>query len=346
LSLGLLTASRLRAARACQRLHYFEYEVGVRVLNEAETLRFGTLIHKGLEAWWKDDGSDRLGAALRALAECESDPFELVKAQELIRGYHLRWQYEPYKVLGVELEFVTELRNPTTGGVSRTWRLAGKLDVLVQHLVTKEVFVIEHKTTSEDITAGSEYWKRLRMDGQVSCYFLGGASLGWPIAGCIYDVIGKPALRPSQVPELDADGVKQVLDGSGQRVRTKDGKKWRETGDAAQGYTLKTRHETVEEFRERVVEAIASAPDRYYQRGEVVRLEAEMGEALFDIWQLGQQIREGQLAKRHPRNPDACVRYGRTCPYFDVCTGTASLEDETRFRRIPTIHPELQGATP
>jgi hypothetical protein len=64
----LLTASRLSCARACQRLHQLKYGLGYRPVAEAETLRFGSLIHRGLEAWWSARDGVRLDAALAALA--------------------------------------------------------------------------------------------------------------------------------------------------------------------------------------------------------------------------------------------------------------------------------------
>ena len=65
--LPILSASRLRAARSCQRLHRFHYLDGVRPVVEADTLRFGTLIHRALEAWWRAPEGERLDAALAAL---------------------------------------------------------------------------------------------------------------------------------------------------------------------------------------------------------------------------------------------------------------------------------------
>jgi hypothetical protein len=202
---------------------------------------------------------------------------------------------------------------------------------------------VEHKTSSEDIGLGSAYWKRLTLDPQVSTYYAGAKSLGHEVDGCLYDVIRKPALRPSQVPLRDADDVKIVFDAQGERVRTKDGKKWRETGDTAQGYVLQTRDETPEEFEARLTEEVASNPDKYYQRGEVVRLEADELEAQQDAWQLTRAMREGELAEAFPRNPDSCLRFGRTCGYLDICTGVASLEDTSRFEQVDNIHPELSA---
>jgi hypothetical protein len=302
---NLLTASRLKDARACQRLHRLKYGLGYRPVADVEALRFGTLIHKALEAWWiaKRDGQDPMQAALTALAGGE--PFEKAKAEALMEGYDVRWRDQPYEILAVEAEFIVDLRNPATGKASRTWRLSGKIDAVVRDLRTGLIYIVEHKTSSENITSGSEYWRRLRIDGQVSIYFEGGRALGYDVAGCIYDVLGKPGQKPLKAnKQREAD-------------------------------------ETPDEYRLRCGDAIAEDPDRFYQRGEVVRLEEEMADALFDIWQLGQQIREAELAERFPRNPDACVRFGRTCPFFGVCCGDASLDDPQHFRRIDNVHPEL-----
>lgn len=348
--LPILSASRLKDARACQRLHKLQYLDGYRPVAEADVLRFGTLNHGWLEAWWDaaHAGADRLDAALAFLANpvdrdgrsLEPDPYDRARAEAMAIGYDARWSCEQLRVVGVEVEFRASLVNPQTGAPSRTWQLGGKIDAIVE-LPDGRVFIVEHKTSSEDVSPGSEYWKRLRMDGQVSVYFEGGRSLGLKVEGCLYDVLKKDPRRPGAVPLLDENGVKIVLDAAGQRVRTKDGKKWRESADASQGYVLQTRPETPDEFKRRLLEAVAENPTAFYARGEVVRLEAEMGEALFDIWQLGQQLREAERAGRHPRNPDSCIRYGRTCPFFAACAGEASLEDASLFRRSAHVHPEL-----
>ena len=341
----LLTNSRLKDARACAMLHHIRYELGIRSRREEAAPKFGHLFHGGLEAWWRawaESPENRLELALAAVA-VEADAFERVTGEELLRGYHYRWIDEPYDVIAVEQEFVGPLRNPETGRMSTTWRLAGKLDVLVRDRRDGLAKLVEHKTSGVDVTPGSEYWKRLRMDGQVSVYYEGASFLGYDVAACVYDVVFKPTIRPGVVPLTDEDGVKIVLDGAGDRVRTKNGKKWRETADAELGYVLQVRDETPEEYRVRLVEAIAENPARYYQRGDVVRLEEEMRDAMADVWQTAQIIRENARANRHARNPDACVRYGRTCEFFPVCTGEASLDDPSLYVQLPSVHPELEA---
>lgn len=341
---NLLTASRLRDARSCRRLHWLKYSEGYRALFEALTLKFGTLMHRALEVWWKGwqlPEDTRLEVALAAISS--DDEFEAAKARVLMIGYHLRWKDEPFDVLAVEVRFETELRNPLTGRTSQTWRLGGKIDVILRDRRDGAVCLMEHKTSAEDLSPGADYFKRLRIDGQVSVYFEGGKSLGHDIARCIYDVIGKPSQRPGNVPLVDADGAKIVVDANGQRVRTKDGKKWRQTADHELGYVLQTRPETAAEFQDRLGEVVGADPSRFFARVDVVRLEQEMKDAMLDVWQLGQELREADLNGRRPRNPEHCVTVYGTCPFFAACCGEASLEDPTLFRRITEVHPELSN---
>jgi hypothetical protein len=253
--------------------------------------------------------------------QTEIDPYELARAEAMIVGYDCRWGSEQFETLAVEAEFFTSLVNPETGSASRTWRLGGKIDAIVRDEQGR-VLIVEHKTATGEIGAGSEYWKRLRLDGQVSIYYEGARSLGYDVEACLYDVLGKPAQRPYKATPLEA------------RKFTKDGRLYA---------TQRDRDETPEEYRDRVLNAIAEDPAGYFQRGEVVRLEAEMADALHDVWSIAKQIREAELAKRFPRNPDACVRWGRTCEFFPVCSGETSI-DGPAFRRS-AAHSELSAGS-
>ncbi len=176
-TLPILSSSRAKDARACQRLHKYKYVDGYRPAEEAGPLRFGSLIHLGLKAWWLAP-TDRLAAAMAAIAG-EAEPFDRARAEAMLRGYDARWLEDTalYDVLAVEEEFTTPLVNPETGASSRTWTLGGKVDALVREKSTGRVLLVEHKTTSEAIGPGSEYWHRLRIDGQVSIYFDGAAAI-------------------------------------------------------------------------------------------------------------------------------------------------------------------------
>jgi hypothetical protein len=51
----LLTNSRLRMFQTCRRKHYYDFELGIERQDEEEkeALFFGSLLHVGLESWWK-----------------------------------------------------------------------------------------------------------------------------------------------------------------------------------------------------------------------------------------------------------------------------------------------------
>lgn len=326
----LLTTSEKSCYQLCPRKHHYRYNMLLRILWQTEAIRFGSLWHVGQEAWWGCTQGHPLDAALSAMEQPDSrsgqpDPVQLIITQELMVLYDERWGNEPYEVLGVEQQFDCPMLNPETGAQSRTYRRAGKMDVVVRDTRDRRVLVVEHKTSSEDITPGSDYWKLLQLNSQVSDYFVGGKSLGYDIVGCLYDVVAKPKLRPllATPPE--------------QRKYTKATKTEPSRLYAGQRET----DETLDEFRARLRAHIRENPAQWLQRGLISRLEEDERDAAFDTWQIAQQIRESERLNRHPRNPNGCKAYFRICEYFGICTRTESLDDETLFRKAETAHEEL-----
>lgn len=299
LHLPLLTESRLKTYRRCPREERLRYQDGL-LTGRSAALEFGTLMHGALEQWWRHD----LGAVEHWLAEQQGDAYDIAKCWALMRGYDARWfaDKERFDVIAVEVEFRAPLVNPLTGAESRTWELAGKIDVVVREIATGDVLIIEHKTSSEDIAPGASYWVRLRMDGQISCYFVGADSLGNRPTACLYDVIGKPQQRPYEVSKK------------------------------------REKAETPEEYGERIFAAIAEDPDRYYQRSRVVRLEDELREWQLDTWQLATQMRDAKRMGIAPKNPDQCVRFGSQCGYLPLCAGETNA---STYRHAEWKHPEL-----
>lgn len=347
-NLPILTHSSMTTARACLRQYRNRYVLQLRTLTQRdEAPELGDLVHVGLDPWWRGSGEQRIldaVAAARAYAKTKGiDPYQLAKAEALLIGYHARWvdDADRYEVLAVEGEFRTALVNPATSAESKTFRLGGKLDGVLLDRTDGRKLVIEHKTSGEDISAGSFYWLRRHMDGQVSIYFDGARATGHDVQGCLYDVIGKPEQRPSQIPLVDEQGEKIVLDPAGQRVRTKDGKKWRQTGDTALGYVVQTRIETPQEYRDRLVDKIAEDVEAFYARAEVARDTQDLDEAARDRWQLAVMLRDAMRTNTWPRNPDACLRFNRPCEYLESCCGRADLNDPYLFKRVATPHPEL-----
>lgn len=318
-SLPLLTASSTKTFRACQRIYYYRYVLGMVSVGASRALRFGTVLHLMLEAWWRAvqrGEPEPLSFALEVPRD-ELSEVDQIRAELLITLYDARWLADAanYEVLEVEAEYRAPLRNPETGAVSRTFQRAGKIDVLVRERdIGRRVLIIEHKTSSEDVSPGSDYWDRLTIDGQISHYYEGAKARGYEADACLYDVIGKPRHEP----------LKRV-----EKVRmTKGSEKEPSRPYAGQRLT----DETLGEYRARLGAALMESPTTYMRRGEIVRLEDDVRDAAFDDWQIARAIREAELSSRWPRNPEACMRFGRRCDYWGVCTRTASLDDPALFK--------------
>lgn len=323
-----ITYSEAKTALSCAREHHYAYALGYRPLRTAGVLRFGSLFHAATEAWWRAWGQSaegRLSAAreamdafleaLRAKGDAELDPYEIAKAKALMVGYHARWVHEPLQPLAVEAIFRFPLVHPVTGEEVRTF--TGQVDGIVQHIHTGEVYLMERKTSGDDITPGADYWRRLAIDHQVSTYFEGAKALGHDLAGCIYDVIGKPKIKPLLATQED------------KRKYKKDG-----TLYASQ----RAHDETPEEYEERLMAAIGAEPERYFQRGTIARSDKEIDTWALDMVDASEIISSG----RRTRNPSACRRWGRMCDFFSVCAGEVEITDPLHFRKVETIHEELE----
>jgi len=300
-----ISHSEMITFQRCAREHKHKYIDGRVPEETSEPLRFGSLMHRALEAWWT--GKDWKAA-------CEGE----VTALALMTGYDIRWQGHRYETIAAESTFRAPITNPDTGCQSRTFELTGVLDVVAWDRATGEKVLVEHKTTSEEIGIASAYWRRVTaLDPQVSTYHIGARALGHDVARCEYDVIRKPGIRRLKAtPEAS-------------RKRTK-------AGDLYAGQRVDD--ESDDDLLVRLLADIADRPDRYYARGPIVRLAHDEREHARDIWHLTRLIRESETMDRAPRNPQSCVRYGQQCPYFGVCAGEQRIEDFAMREKKETNH--------
>jgi len=332
------------------RKHYFRYEVGLQRDTKSQPLRMGQWFHYGLERVDLGDDLDDVCDMIRAeyaitpsWADSHEWATECEKVIRLLAAHVWRWSEDRFEVVATEQAFILPLANPDTGASSRTFKVAGKIDRIVK-LPDGRLAVQEYKTCGVDITPGSDYWMRLRIDQQISMYMLAARRLGHDVQTVIYDVTRKPATRPHTIPAPDADGVKIVLDADNERVKNANGK-WKQSASAADGHRLVTRNESPREYGDRLTADIGDRPEYYFQRQEIPRLDADLAEFESELWQIGQMIRDAQRHGRHFRNTSACLSPYR-CEYFTICSESATPDPATGvpagYAIDTNVHPELE----
>jgi hypothetical protein len=333
----LLTHSRMESARRCLRAHYYEYELRISAVEEAEALSFGSAMHKGVAVWRQ---TKDVSAAMIALYECAfHTPIAAAQALALMEGYCGYWHDVDANrnFVAVEMAWSLPLINPDTNAASRTYTLAGKLDAL-----DSEHVVWETKTTSESIDAESRYWQILAINPQISNYFRALQNLGYTPTKVCYDVIKKPLMRPSQVPVLDEAGLKIVLDTqTGDRVYNKNGQP-RQTGSKEEGYTLQTRTETVEEYADRLRKDIAENPSKYFARREITLLEDDLEDYAVEFWGIGLSLNHARRTGHWFRN--VSTRTCTYCEYAPLCLNSVHVDPKNLpagFVRVENPHAEL-----
>ena len=338
--LPLLTNSSLTAFRRCPREYQFRYGMNRKARRKAAALRFGFLFHQGLNAWWSCSDvphSARLFVAIESM-RCApeedgepTDPFDLAKAECLMIGYTARWGDEPYETIAVEQQFRSEI--VISSSRAPAYELGGSIDAIVRKGTgvfshPYEWHNIEHKTTSADISSGSDYWRRvIALDSQVSTYDAASRAMGYDIRSTIYDVIRKPEIQPLKATPEDA------------KKYTKPTKK-----DPIPRLYANQREadETLDEYRTRLTEDIIKRPEWYFQRNEIVRLDHDNEAHALDIVHTAEMIRHATDRNAWPRSPNACERYHRLCEFFPVCSGETTIEDDVRYETKTSQHEELE----
>lgn len=96
--------------------------------------------------------------------------------------------------------------------------------------------------------------------------------------------------------------------------------------------------ETPESYEARILAQIAESPERYYQRGVIVRTADEIREHDQDIWQTAELIQTSREQNRWPRYVGSCVSYGSSCDYWPVCSGETTIESDRYLTRDSKTH--------
>lgn len=263
------------------------------------------------------------------------------KISALLIGYHRRWMDSGYQAEQIEHLWHLPIVNSATGRHMRRYTQAGRMDGIVT--LDGKRYLIEHKTTSEDIEdPASPYWRRMAIDSQVSMYGLALWQNAEKVDGTVYDVIRKPTIRPKDLPKgspkkTDSENRGTILEIANYGTYY-GGVLPSATIDAVhKGYLIR---EDSWLYHHRFVDDILSRPTYYYQRRVVPRLDSDLADWAEELWDVSHEISRAERDGRHYKNSDACMTYGRPCDYLSLCSGY-DTPDSDNWRRNDSVHHEL-----
>ncbi len=279
-----------------------------------------------------------LADALEAINRTMIPGSELIAARcrGLMRGYDARWLSvsSSWTVLGVEDYLTSELWNPATEAKSRSFTLAGKLDV--RTISDGRQTLIDHKTTSEDISdPNAPFWHQVMVEGQPRHYQLLEWLNGRRTEYAIWDVVRKPQISPKKLSAVDlrtAVARRQYFD-------------YRLTDQDVLDLNAEGR-ETLDMYEARLAnDCTVERPDHYFQRRPVALIEEETLEHAKELWDLSKELLQARVHARHPKNSKACIMFGSPCKFLGICSGfdTAESDNWTRKKWMHAELPAVEG---
>lgn len=326
----LASYSMFSAFRNCRRKAELRYVENLVPIERDRNLRFGSEIHKYLEAWHlRRDLDEVLGLVDATYHAREGDP-ELKRdwhvARAMMAAYAERYSPEEFEVVSLEKEFRGPIVNPRTGAASRSFDLGGRIDGIVK--VGDDYFLLENKTAS---LVDSAYLERLWLDLQLSIYTAYAREcLGVPIKGAIYNILCKPRLQQSTgetEEEFEARRSELI-------AKSKTGKS-----------SAKRRlPESDEEFAARLAEKFRE-PEMFH-RERLFISETDVERTREELWELAGAFREARRRGVFYPNTDCCFRNHRPCEYLPLCrSGSSPVVRENLYeQRRP--HEELSNGPP
>lgn len=278
-----------------------------------------------------------LAAALAAIdTHASSDDAATVRAtaRGLMRGYDHRRTKHTWRPTGIEQQFNVPILNLNTSkqtSQSRTFRLAGKIDLDGQRDNQPDIWVMDHKTTSSEIEdPDALFWRQLVVDSQANLYLLAKHLQGVQVCGAVWDVIRKPGIRPKKLSKKDQAGIASLKTYFGFRV----------SEETIQGLIGGIEQEAAELYEYRLAAECSENAGRYFQQRAFVRMESELLEYAGELWDLTQEIITARRTNRWPRTPGACLQYGRPCTYLGICSHH-DTPDSDKWQPRRCVHSEL-----
>jgi hypothetical protein len=285
--------SELTTARLCFRLHHYSYRLRREPRVTATPLLVGRRVETVIKQIWLGQAPD--------LSELQPEERAVCKA------YPIWWRHHTLKVKRVDVPFQVPI-----GDIVYIGEFDGDGED------KGEEVIVELKTTSDDISPGAPYWRRVaQVDPQVTTYLMAARGQGRKLRRVVYDVIRKTTLERAKATPLD------------KRRYTKATK----AEPVVRLYAnQREADETDDEFELRVLEHILEKPDVYFQRHDIVRYEDEHQAHIRDVVGTVRLMRVVEEMPETPRNVDACFKWGRACAFLPVCLGEDRIDNDFMYQ--------------
>ena len=285
--------SELVSFLTCNRLHHYQYRLRREPKTTAEPLLVGRRVETIIKQLWLGQTPD--------LSELPPEERALCKA------YPIWWQYHTLRVKSVDIPFQVEI-----AGVQYIGEFDGDGEDKGDEVI------VELKTTSDDISLGAPYWRRIaQVDPQVTTYLMAARAQGRPLRRVVYDVIRKATLERAKATPLDKRKYTKVT----------------KAEPVPRLYAnMRETDETDDEYELRILEDIEKQPDRYFQRQDIVRYEDEHQAHMRDVAGNVRLMQVVESMPEAPRNVNSCFKWGRVCPYLPVCLGEDRIDNNFLYQ--------------
>ena len=326
--LFVTTYSMWRLFRDCRRACQLRYLDNLVPLQKSQALRFGSVIHDCLEQWHAGALLEQVLRFINATyvdrASDDDQRRDWHLATAIMRGYAARYPREEFEPVALEKPFQGPIINPATGAESRSFVLAGKVDGIVKQ--NGQFFLLEHKTAAQ---IDGSYLERLWTDFQVTLYsWYVQKTLGFPIAGVIYNILGKAKLQQAKgETEEEYETRRAELLAKSKTGKTTAKRKLPESDD---------------DFQARLAEKYAD-PAMFHR--ELLYLSHNQYEPLqSELWELTQAFLDARRRGVFYQNTSFCFHYNRPCPYYPLCASNNNPNVRDNLYEIRQPHEELRCA--
>lgn len=182
-----LSASQLGRFLECQEKWRLSYDVGrITRRSKGNALFFGSAWHDAMEVLYKN----------KEKKESDLHWADKARLDALLAGYEelvLPEDMKKLKPFAVENRFVVP--SPVKG-----YAISGQFDLVFTD-ERDRIWVMEHKTTSWDISYGARYWDSCRYSYQSGIYLYALEKMGFDVAGVQYNACRKLNIKPKSRPK-------------------------------------------------------------------------------------------------------------------------------------------------